>query len=647
MTSTYQIRLLGPVAIEHTSQPWPTCTSRKALALLGYLIRQNQPVARSQLVSLFWGEISETSGRHNLTRELSRLTAALPGCFSADYHAILWTGGGIAWVDTLAFLALVRGDGAGSTPAEATEANPVPSDAWFAPQDASIHPAHLAEAVALYRSDFLSGVYLDHCPDLEIWLIQEREFWRQQVTKALDSLIAYHALRHEDDKAQAYARCWLTLEPWNEDPHRYLLILLARNNKRSAALAQYATCRRVLAKEFGVEPAEETVALYEQIRAGALSGEAARQQGREDDLSRLQSRTVALPPTEHRPGCSRPQRHDWGEALSTGIFYERQAELAALEQWLVGDCCRIVAVFGMGGMGKTMLAVQLARQLADHFDSVIWRSLRNRPPLTAILRGATSFLSGQAVTELPESLDEQIARLLDQLRQQRCLLVLDQFEGILQECELAGAYCPGYADYAQLIQHVGETEHQSCLFLISREQPREFTQLHANTLLVQSLQLAGLDGIAGQQLLQTCGCDGPAESRATLIERYSGNPLALTLVAVMIAELFAGDVAAFLREDVLIFDAIRTMLDQQFARLTPLELELLCEIASARPAPTPAGVGAHCTPTIARRVVLEALRSLQRRSLLELQGQNCTVQHIVTEYVKELLMTGAGKQDEQ
>lgn len=641
MTSTYHVRLLGPVTIEHTDQSVPTNMSRKACALLGYLIRQSQPVARSQLVSLFWGETSETSGRHNLTRELSRLTATLPQCFSADYHSIFWTGAATTCVDTNTFLAFLKGS-ASSSPVNQTDhtsIRPISSDVWFATQEGGVEPSHLAEAVALYRGDFLAGVYLDHCPEFEIWLSQEREFWRQQVTRALESLITHHARHHEDDRAQAYARCWLALEPWNEDPHRYLLILLARNNKRSAALAQYATCRRVLAKEFGVEPAEETVALYEQIRTGALNRDTAHFWGREEHISKLKSRTVAQVLIDQGAASSRPQ-HDWGEALSTTSFSGRQHELATLEQWLIHDHCRVVALFGMGGMGKTTLTVQLAQQLAEQFDSVVWRSLRNRVPLITLLRTVTAFLSDQAAIEQSDTLDEQLAQLLVQLRRQRCLLILDHFEAVFQEHELAGSYLPGYADYAQLIECLGESEHASCLFFVSREQPHEFTRLHANTPLVQSLHLAGLDTIAGQHLLQTYRYNQQTQLQTSLIERYSGNPLALMTAAAMIDELFAGDVAAFLQEDALIFDAIRTMRDQQFARLTAVELEILCEIASSGTALTPAEVGANCTPTTARRMVLEGLRSLQRRSLVELRGQGCTVQNIVVEYVRDLLVSG-------
>lgn len=74
-------------------------------------------------------------------------------------------------------------------------------------------------------------------------------------------------------------------------------------------------------------------------------------------------------------------RQDWGEAIDVSVFYGRAEELATLEQWLVDDRCRLVALLGMGGIGKTALSVKLAEQLQDKFEYVIWRSLRNAPPV--------------------------------------------------------------------------------------------------------------------------------------------------------------------------------------------------------------------------------------------------------------------------
>src|SRR6185295_4751170 len=74
----------------------------------------------------------------------------------------------------------------------------------------------LAEAVALFRGDFMTGYFLDDCPEFETWLVREQENWRRQVTELLERLIVYHARSDQDDPALAYARRWLELEPWRE-----------------------------------------------------------------------------------------------------------------------------------------------------------------------------------------------------------------------------------------------------------------------------------------------------------------------------------------------------------------------------------------------------------------------------------------------
>jgi len=292
----------------------------------------------------------------------------------------------------------------------------------------------------------------------------------------------------------------------------------------------------------------------------------------------------------------------------------------------------------MGGLGKTALAAKLAQAVAGRFESVIWRSLLNAPPFAEIVRSCLQFLSAQQITDLPDSLDEQLALLFEQLRRQRCLIVLDNLETILQGGDRAGYYRPGYEAYDQLIRRVGESRHQSCLLLTSRERPRGFKRLEAETTSVRSLQLAGLDPDAGQEILKARGLTGSAEAGAALIERYSGNPLALRLVAETIHELLDDDIAAFLTEETPIFDDIRDVLDQQFARLSALEQELLTWLAIEREAIRPEQLQANLVQPPRQRELLERLRALHRRSLLERGETGFTLQNVVMEYVTDRLV---------
>src|SRR4028118_963171 len=163
---------------------------------------------------------------------------------------------------------------------------------------------------------------------------------------------------------------------------------------------------------------------------------------------------------------------DWGEAIDVSVFYGRTEELAKLEQWIVQERCRLVMLLGMGGIGKTAISVKIAERIQEHFDYVIWRSLRNAPPILDLLAELIQFLSQQKETVFPETVDGRVSQLLRYLRASRCLLVLDNAESILREGDRTGGYREGYEGYGQLLRCVAETSHKSTLVLTSREKPR-------------------------------------------------------------------------------------------------------------------------------------------------------------------------------
>ena len=90
-------------------------------------------------------------------------------------------------------------------------------------------------------------------------------------------------------------------------------------------------------------------------------------------------------------------QHDWGDAPAGPAVHGRARELETLARWVRDERCRVVAVLGLGGIGKTTVAARLAHDLASEFASVYWRSLRNAPPVEEWLAGAIAALSaGQA-----------------------------------------------------------------------------------------------------------------------------------------------------------------------------------------------------------------------------------------------------------
>jgi hypothetical protein len=160
-------------------------------------------------------------------------------------------------------------------------------------------------------------------------------------------------------------------------------------------------------------------------------------------------------------------------------------------------------LLGMGGMGKTALSVKLAERIQEHFDYVIWRSLRNAPSLKKLTAELIQFISRGQETNLPETVDGRISRLMHYLRQHRCLLVLDNAESILRGGERTTLYQEGHEEYGEFLRRVGEERHNSCLVLTSREKPKELAAQEGLTSPVRSLQLTGLPIVEGQKIFQS------------------------------------------------------------------------------------------------------------------------------------------------
>jgi len=309
----------------------------------------------------------------------------------------------------------------------------------------------------------------------------------------------------------------------------------------------------------------------------------------------------------------------------------------------------VVSVLGLGGIGKSALAVSLMYQLALHFEVVLWRSLRDAPACDTLLDDCLQVLSPQPLREVPVSMEQRLGLLLESLRDQRVLLVLDNLEVLLEEGEGTGRMRAGYEDYARLLRQVAQTEHQSCLLLTSREKPRDLVALEGSRTPVRSLRLAGLDAVASEQLLaeKDVACTTP--ERARLIEAYAGNPLALKIVAETIVELFGSEIAPFLEQGEVVFGSVRELLDEQFARLSADEQTVLLWLAILREPVTFEEVLAALATLLSRAQVLDAVEALRRRSLIE-RGQrqgSFTLQSVVLEYVTAQLITEATSEIEQ
>ncbi|MCS6814758.1 MAG: NB-ARC domain-containing protein, partial [Cyanobacteria bacterium] len=318
----------------------------------------------------------------------------------------------------------------------------------------------------------------------------------------------------------------------------------------------------------------------------------------------------------------RPSVEDWGSAPALEVFYGREDELCCLEQWIVSDGCRLVALVGMGGIGKTALALKLAERIKHHFEVVIWRSLFNPLQLSKLLEDWLSILSDTQESPLPERTDDRISRLLECLSQRRCLLILDNVETILQSDQLTGYYQDRYKDYGDLFTRIGvgrpgDPKHQSCLMLTSQEKLREIALYQDETLPVRSLPLKGLTNDEAKEILDAKGLKATDDDRKQLINRYIGNPLALRIVATTIQELFDGDVKRFLQQSTILYSGLRNLLDNQFARLSDKEKRVLYWLAISRGEQVSlTELQRDILPPTDQSALLEILESLTRRSLI-------------------------------
>ncbi|GAB4289500.1 MAG: hypothetical protein Fur0025_23990 [Oscillatoriaceae cyanobacterium] len=329
-----------------------------------------------------------------------------------------------------------------------------------------------------------------------------------------------------------------------------------------------------------------------------------------------------------------PRRsQDWNLAPDVSIFYGRTQELALLQQWIVGDRCRLVALLGMGGIGKTALAVRLAQQIAGDFKYVGWRSLSNSPTVPQLLTellGFFPYIPGKPLDFYP---------LLNHFQTQRSLIILDGLENLLAPGELAGNYRDGYQEYANLFKQIGTTHHQSCILITSSEKSREISLLDSLIYPVRCLNLGGLDSgatrkiIEDRQLLDSHKWDD-------LIDRFSANPLALKIVCGIIKEVFQGRVGEYFRHKTMFLGMLKEVLSSRINRLSDLELQIIYQIAISGEPVDIEQLRQWISSSVPMSGIMEILNSLLWRCLIETISQNdltlYTIQPMVRKYLINL-----------
>jgi predicted ATPase/DNA-binding SARP family transcriptional activator len=381
------LSLFGPFVATLDGDPISDFATEKARALLAFLaVEPSHPHSRPALTALLWPDQPEERARQNLRQALLHLRQALgenegrPSFLLATRESVQFNPHTDFTLDVADFVARIAA----------------------CRSHRHRHPAtcrpclqRLREVVELYHGDFLQYLALPDSETFQEWALLKREWLHQQAIEALAVLANYHEQRGEIALARPYAYRQVELEPWNEEAHQQLMRLLAIEGKRSAALAQYEACRRILDAELAVEPTRATMALYQRIRAG----EAVR---------------PAVPP--------------FNLPLAPTSFVGREQELADLAERLAQPECRLLTLLGPGGIGKTRLALQAAAEQHGAYRDGI-----HFVPLAAVAshEGVLPAIA-DALHLSFQSREPPAEQLLNYLRSRELLLLLDNLEHLLE-----------------------------------------------------------------------------------------------------------------------------------------------------------------------------------------------------------------------
>ena len=399
------LTLLGSIQATLDDHPITGFESDKIRALLAYLvIESNRPHRRDALAALFWPEQDDRTAAHNLRQALLNLRQVL-GDHNRSVPFLLVNRAdirmnldGVAFVDVAEVLALI----------DTCQRHPHRSR-----DTCRSCLSRLERVAALYHGPFLGGLSLADSEPFEEWASARRQQLHRAVLEALHTLTTYHDRRGAFDQACWYAQRQLGLEPWREQAHRQLMRALAHSGQRAAALRQFQVCQRILMDELGVEPSADTWNLYHQIRA--------------DSLRRIDSDPA---PPNNLP-------------LALTSFVGREEERGQLRDLLATG--HLITLTGMGGCGKTRLAIEVSREMIHAFPDGVW--LVDLSPLsepTLVLQAIATVLKVHGAPNRP-----YVDRVSDHLGDKRVLLILDNCEHLVGACAALAhrllASCPNLA----------------------------------------------------------------------------------------------------------------------------------------------------------------------------------------------------------
>lgn len=373
------IKIFGTLSITQNGKQEKGFRGDRSKALLVWLLLEgDKPIRREYLASLFFSESPEAQARISLRTNLFRLRKAIAGSLDADILDITRktiqlspTALDHLHVDALEFEQLQNSD----------------------------QLPDLLQALSLYQGELLTGFHLNNSEGFYEWLLLRREQFHTTYLKVAERVLALLTQRHELETLISVAEQLLQHDVWHEGAHRALMWAYAQRGERDIALAHYRKCEQLLLETLSVEPSAETIALYEQIKSGTLKA------------------PTSL--ASNLPDAVTP-------------IFGREADIRTVSNLL--DEHRLITIVGMGGIGKTRLAIEAARQQEGRYRDGVWFvSLADAPShgrdrlLTAMAEVLQLHLRGS------ESASGQISRWL---ASRQLLIVLDNLEDLLDEVSI-------------------------------------------------------------------------------------------------------------------------------------------------------------------------------------------------------------------
>lgn len=351
-------------------------------------------------------------------------------------------------------------------------------------------------AADLYRGTFLDGLSLKNEEAFEEWLRERREAYQRRALACLDTLMSAANARRDNDALERYARRSLANNLEQEDAYRCLMLALGRKGQYNEALRVYSDCVGMLRREFDQSPSAETMAIYERIH-----------------LAR------ALP------------RRDLPFHAAT--FVGRERELAEATARLREQGCRLLTLLGPGGVGKTRLAIELARRSRSLFlHDVCYVALESRSESA----GRENMLLALAgALGVPVSANRLLEDVIDHVRPREMMFVLDNFEAFVPTAGVLHDLLKEAPDLKILVTSRERLDIlDEALYPVSGlTYPEEPDSLNAGD---GARSLAGYDAPslfmrAVARLSPALAFSNDATAIARICRRVEGLPLALELIA--------------------------------------------------------------------------------------------------------------------